>query len=311
MSRIHEALKRAEEERAGSSAPAADAGKPAEHIEEAAPIATAPDPAAAQEMITWDEFVARCPKAEWDPEKETVLFFQAKREKVGMEEFRVLRSRLYQMQEKTGLKKLLVTSALPKEGKSFISANLAQVLCHRNGRRALLVDADLRAPNLHHMFGIESSPGLSEYLRGEKDEFSVIHGGPMDGLFTVPAGSLVRNPAELATNGRLKDLFARVENLFDWIIIDSPPVPVAETGLLATYCDGVIMVVRAESTPFHIARKARRELEERFIVGVILNGIDPYNSPYTHYYYNYYSANKDKKHRHKGQKPARTVQVAS
>lgn len=303
MSRIHEALKRAEQARAASANPPATTSDESGIAKSAVPADTLSDAQPGEvTTVSLEELEARCARSTWSPQENTVLFFEANRERVGMEEFRVLRSRLYQMQEKTGIKKLLITSALPREGKSFVAANLAQVLCHRNGRRALLVDADLRAPNLHKMFGIASKPGLSDYLLGEKDLFDVISAAPADGLFTIPAGNLARNPAELATNGRLKHLFAQVETLFDWIIVDSPPVPVSETGLLATYCDAVLLVVRSETTPFHIARKARAELEDRLLIGVVLNGIDPQNSPYTHYYYNYYAANKTyRKIQHKKQ----------
>jgi len=118
---------------------------------------------------------------------------------------------------------VLVTSALPKEGKSFTAANLAQVLVRQHGRRVLLIDADLRGPRLHLMLGTTSSPGLSDYLKGEKDEFSIMQRGPLESLFFIPSGHEIENPAELVANGRLRFLLQRVEPLFDWIIIDSPP----------------------------------------------------------------------------------------
>ena len=95
----------------------------------------------------------------------------------GTEEFRTLRSRLYHMREKMPLKKLLVTSALPKEGKSFTAANLAQVMVRQHGRSVLLIDADLRGPRLHLMLGTTSGPGLSDYLQGKNDEFSIMQRG--------------------------------------------------------------------------------------------------------------------------------------
>jgi len=90
-------------------------------------------------------------------------------------------------------------------------------------------------------------------------------------------------------NGRLKFLLNRVEPLFDWIIIDSPPaVPVSDASLLANFCDGVLIVVRSNTTPFDIARKARQEFEDKHLVGVVLNGIEPDSSPYSRYYYGSY-----------------------
>src|SRR5260370_13012403 len=149
----------------------------------------------------------------------------------GAEEFRTLRSRPYHTREKMTLKNLLVTSALPKEGKSFTSANLAQVLVRQHGRRVLLIDADLRGPRLHMMLGTTSSPGLSDYLQGRSDEFSIMQRGPMENLFFIPSGDEISNPAELVANGRLKFLLQRVEALVDCIIIDSPPaVPASDAG---------------------------------------------------------------------------------
>src|SRR5207302_8424757 len=136
-------------------------------------------------------------------------------------------------------------------------------------------DGDLRNPQLHNLLGTEPGPGISEYLRSENDEFSIIQRGSMENLFLIPAGRNSGNPAELVANGRLKFLLNRVEPLFDWIIIDSPPaVPVSDAGLLANYCDGVLIVVRSNATPFDIARKARQEFRDTSLVGVVLNGID-------------------------------------
>jgi capsular exopolysaccharide synthesis family protein len=208
-----------------------------------------------------------------------------------MEEFRTLRSRLYQAREKQSLSKLLVTSALPKEGKSFTSANLAQVIVRQHGKRALVIDADLRNPQLHSLLGAEPGPGLCEYLRSEADECSILQRGPMENLFFIPAGRNSGNPAELVANGRMKFLLSRLEPMFDWIIIDSPPsVLVSDAGLLANYCDGVLLVVRSNSTPVDAAKRARREFAEKNVVGVVLNGISAELSPYSQYYYPSYGA---------------------
>jgi capsular exopolysaccharide synthesis family protein len=300
MSRIHEALKKAEEQRAtsqGSHAEAAQvvdipASEPlAPPVAQSPPFPAVPAPPAMPSFgasFTFDTLLARCAPANWSPDAKTMLFFNAEEQAYGTEEFRTLRSRLYQMREKQSLRKLLVTSALPKEGKSFVAANLAQVMVRQHGRRALLIDADLRGPRLHQALGTSSTPGLSEYLLGEADEFAVMQRGPMENLFFIPSGQMVSSPAELVANGRLKFLLNRLEPLFDWIIIDSPPaVPVSDAGLLANYCDGVLMVVRSNATPFDIARKARQEFREDHVVGVVLNGIAA-GSSYTQYYYSAY-----------------------
>lgn len=297
MSRIHEALKRAEQERAASQGgSSADPGRAVDTAApDAAPLATAVETAGSHAVaaapafsspFTFDTLLARCPQASWTPDSKTMLFFNAEEQGYGTEEFRTLRSRLYQIREKRPLKKVLVTSSLPKEGKSFVAANLAQVLVRQQGRRALLIDADLRSPRLHINLGTNSEPGLSEYLMGEADEFGVMQRGPMENLFFVPAGRLVSSPAELVANGRLKILLNLVEPLFDWIIIDSPPAAlVSDAGLLANQCDGVLMVVRSNATPFDVAHKARQEFRDKHLLGVVLNGVEVSSSNYSRYYY--------------------------
>jgi protein-tyrosine kinase len=246
-------------------------------------------------QYTFDTLLARCTQGEWRPDPKTMLFFNREENARGAEQFRTLRSRLYQMRDKVSLKKILVTSALPKEGKSFVSANLAQVLVKQHGRRVLLIDADLRVARLHSALGTTSAPGLGEYLLGESDEFSIMQRGPMDNLFFIPCGRYVAQPAELIANGRLKMLMQRVEPLFDWIIIDSPPaVPVSDASQLANFCDGVLMVVRSNSTPYDTAQKARQEFLGKTVVGVVLNGISRADS-YARYYYDVYEKTPQQK----------------
>jgi capsular exopolysaccharide synthesis family protein len=301
MSRIHEALKKAEQERAstqgGGALPGFASAPVAEHplagnapvgpaTAVAAPSMPSPGMPVFASPFSLDALLAGSVQSEWTPDPSTMLFLNGDDSARGAEEFRTLRSRLYHAREKMTLKKILVTSALPKEGKSFTSANLAQVLVRQHGRRVLLVDADLRGPRLHLMLGTPSSPGLSEYLQGENDEFSIMQRGPFENLFFIPSGREIGNAAELVGNGRLKALLQRVEPLFDWIIIDSPPViPVSDSSVLAKACDGVLMVVRSNTTPFDMARKARQEFPAEMLIGVVLNGTREDAMAYSRYYY--------------------------
>jgi capsular exopolysaccharide synthesis family protein len=288
MSRIHDALKRAEQERATSLGGHVESvldqtAAPAVNMPPMTQTATAvlpPMPSG----FTYESLLARCPETTWTPDPRTMLFFGDDENRVGSEEFRTLRSRLYQIREKLPLKKLMVTSALPKEGKSFVGTNLAQVMVRQHGRRALLIDADLRNPGMHRHLGAPQSPGLSEYLMGECDEYTVLQRGPMENLFFLPAGRVVSGAAELLANGRLKLLLQRVESMFDWIIVDSPPViPVADSTLLANFCDGILMVVRSNVTPADMARRARAEFQDKLLLGVVLNGAQ--TGKQSEYYY--------------------------
>jgi len=311
MSRIHDALKRAEQERATSTGTHVEPtlaepvyeqpdlrndgrreSMPAMPVMPAMPAMSSRQPSGGAAMpamgsaLNYESLLARCPQREWSPDPLTMLFFQDDENRVGAEEFRTLRSRLYQIREKMPLKRLMVTSALPKEGKSFVAANLGQVMVRQQGRRVLVIDADLRNPGMHRHLGATSSPGLSEYLLGECDEFAALQRGPMENLFFVPAGRIVPSAAELLSNGRLRLLLQRVESLFDWIILDtSPVIPVSDATLVATVCDGVIMVVRSNATPSDLARRAREEFPDKLLLGVVLNGIAPGDLSQTKYYY--------------------------
>jgi protein-tyrosine kinase len=289
VSRIHEALKRAEQDRAAAQGVQVESGQ-TENASSTPPVNDEVSAISAvptlSNRFSYETLIARCTPAHWSPDMKTMLFYNSE-QGPGTEEFRTLRSRLYQMREKQPLKKVLVTSSLPKEGKSFVAANLAQAMVRQQGRRVLLIDADLRAARLHLALGTALSPGLAEYLRGEADEFGIMQRGAMENLFFIPAGRSTSNPAELVANGRLPVLLSRVESLFDWIVIDSPPaVPVSDAGVMANHCDGVLMVVRSNTTPSDMARKARAEFDDKLLLGVVLNGIKR-SSEYSHYYSGY------------------------
>jgi protein-tyrosine kinase len=305
MSRIHEALKKAEQERMENPstivAPPIEEMPVAPVISERVPaVAAAPAVARAPKVVpeapeghgqfTHANLLVQCAKPEWKPDQDSILFLDNdSHHEVGMEEFRTLRSRLYRIRENRPLKTILVGSALPAEGKSFVSANLAQILSRQHGRRALLIDGDLRAPRLHKYFGAPLSPGLSDYLRGEANEFQVIQQSPSENLFFIPGGTTVGTPSELVSNGRIKTLIDRMSGIFDWIVIDSSPIlPVSDAGLLSQFCDGVLMVVLAAKTPSEMAQRACKEFKDRPLLGVVLNRVRAAGHYSSYYYYGRY-----------------------
>jgi protein-tyrosine kinase len=210
----------------------------------------------------------------WKIDPQTVLSFDAPHRDRAAEQFRSLRSRLYQLRDGQRLTSIVITSALPREGKSFVAVNLAQVLALHGERRVLLVDADLRNPRLHAVLGSSRSPGLSDRLLEETNNHEVLQRGSADNLFFVPAGRDVPGPTELLSNGRLHALLTQFEAYFDWIIIDSPCASeFSDACSLADCSDGVLMVVRANSTPCDIVRKSLDRFTERVLLGVVLNEI--------------------------------------
>jgi len=305
MSRIHEALKKAEEERSAAPTteviPAASGAANEREAAIAAPVwperssSTANETAPAQkavasslEHVRFEELLARCTHPTWHMDPNTNVFANPDLSPHGAEQFRTLRSRLYQLRSAQSLRTLLVTSSVPTEGKTFVTSNLAQAIVRQPDRRALIIDADLRRPRLHVPFDAPLAPGLSDYLRGEVDEAAIIQQGQEGNLCLIPGGAEVSNPSELLSNGRLKKLLDRLAPVFDWIIIDSPPcVPVADASILADSCDGVLLVVRAGSTPFEVAQRACQELQTKNVIGVVLNSVEQSQMHGSHYYYGY------------------------
>jgi len=306
MSRIHEALKKAEQDRAAQQnsgatdslfAPAQVISAPVESAPVQKPVVettfdvmarTAVMPAPSTGNVRFDEIRARCTKPKWHLDPSMNVFFNSDPATQGAEQFRTLRSRLYQLRGNQTLRTILITSSIPGEGKTFVSNNLAQAIVRQPDRRALIIDADLRRPRLHLPLGAPLSPGLADYLRGEVDEFAVIQNGQDGNLCFIPGGNEVTNPSELLSNGRLKVLLDRMTPAFDWVILDSPPcLPVADASVLGDMCDGVLLIVRSGSTPSEVAQKACQELQGKNIVGVVLNAAEK-GHLYDSYYYEGY-----------------------
>lgn len=299
MSRIHDALKKAEEDKMQKSPADLPQVEPVayavadETTHEAAAAAMAPISAGQQVVVSpghAEAALQRCKSVQWRPDRRVALFLDANSQVApGMEEFRTLRARLFQMRAKKPLKTILISSALPAEGKSFVSGNLAQVFARQRGGRTLLIDCDLRKPQLHETLGAPKTPGVSEYLQGKVDEFSIIQKASYDDLFFIPGGETGPHTPELIGNGKLKTLLQNLGPLFSWIVLDSSPTaPVSDASRIAEFCDGVILVVRAASTPASMAEMAKREFRDRPILGVVLNQVSQSEPTYSKYYYSQY-----------------------
>jgi capsular exopolysaccharide synthesis family protein len=295
MSRIHDALKRATEERSSKKGTSVEpilaevAGKVSDDARFSTQLAKSAllekvdvkNPSLAQ----FQELAKRCSHPNWKIDSRMSVFQGEGGKKVGAERFRTLRSRLYQLATAQPLKRVLITSSVPAEGKSFVASNLAQSIIRQEDRRVLLIDADLRASRLHLMLGAPSSPGLAEYLRGEADVLSVLQNGAEGNLYFIPSGSAVKNPSELLASERMKKLLDSVTPMFDWILLDSPPtLPVHDASVLADLCDGVLFVVRAGQTNYEIAAKGLAEFREKNPLGVVLNGVVDVAEGYGYYY---------------------------
>lgn len=167
------------------------------------------------------------------------------------EQFRQIRTSLSYLGLGSKKKKVLVTSSIPGEGKSFVSANLAISLALTD-KKVVLLEVDLRKPKLSEIFGMSSTAaGISNYLVGEKEADEIIKRTQVNSnLFIISAGPIPPNPSELILNGRIQELLAYLENAFDYIVIDTAPVsPVTDAYLLSQFCDATLYVVRHAYTP--------------------------------------------------------------
>jgi capsular exopolysaccharide synthesis family protein len=195
-----------------------------------------------------------------------------------------------------------VSSGLPQEGKSFVSANLAVSLARHKNSKVLLIDGDMRRYTLHELLGTESHPGLAEYLAGkataeqimqrpEENEALSSVGHALSNLTFVPGGNGGDKAADLSGNPRFGELLRQVAPYFDWIVVDSSPViPVSDGVNLARSCDGVLLVARAGVTKYLVAQRAAAELRASHVLGFVLNAV--HENPQTGSYYGY-NSNKE------------------
>lgn len=296
MSRIHEALRKAELEASAITTAEVQpvdretAARPTqENAAQSAEIRSELQPPPVADLLqvkrSWnlEDIQRRCAQVKWEPNSLIDVFGDENLE--AAEQFRTLRSRLYHLRSEKKLRVVLVTSAIANDGKTFVASNLAQVIVRQPDRRVLLIDADLRSSNMHAVLGAPVAPGLSDYLSGAADEMAVIQHGREGGLYFIAGGKSASNASELLSNGRLKTLIESAVSCFDWVIIDSPPsLPVADASVIAGLCDGILLVVRASATPSSAATKVTRELQKRNLLGVVLNAVDEKTLTYGSYY---------------------------
>jgi capsular exopolysaccharide synthesis family protein len=208
------------------------------------------------------------------------------KESLAAEKFRFLAVRLRQMQQTRVLKKVLITSSVPREGKSTVAANLACTLARRARQRTLLLDGDLRRPSLTNIFGLGKIPGLCEWLQGDSGPADSIYHLEEACLWILPAGSTPRNALELMQSGRLSALMDQLTAWFDWIVIDTPPVlPLADTSVWMRLCDGVVLVTRQGTSEKRQLQRGLDTIERSKLIGALLNCSS--NASHNDYYYHY------------------------
>ena len=205
---------------------------------------------------------------------DTIVFDQPM--SAAAETFRMVRTNLAFMSQERPLRSLVVTSALPLEGKTTVAVNLATSLA-QYGRSTLLVDADLRRPRVHRVFGMDKDIGLTSLMVGDATLREAVKSSPVEGLSILPAGPIPPNPSELLHSTAFDRIKEDLLNHYDWVIFDSPPMgAVTDAAVLAPQVDGVLLVVRAGRTTRDSVISARKQLASVSgrLVGSVLNDID-------------------------------------
>jgi capsular exopolysaccharide synthesis family protein len=203
---------------------------------------------------------------------------------LAAEKFRFLGVRLRQLQQKRALKKVLVTSTIPQEGKSLVAANLACTLARRGQHKVLLLDGDLRRPSLGKLFGLGAIPGISEWLQRQGEPTRCIYQLEGTRLWILPAGNSPQNALELMQSGKLAGLMQKLTAWFDWIVIDSPPVlPLGDTSIWMRVADGALLIARQGVTEKKLLKKGLEALDPSKLLGTVLNGST--KTAHSDYYY--------------------------
>ena len=293
MSRVHDALRRAETGTAGNEEAAAPAEalepQPEEHrTPEFLPVGGSAITATPLVRLNIQpELLAEVQVVAFTPAPESHLLDLNNAHESPAEEFRTLRTRLNHLQSLQPLHTVVVTSPSPAEGKTFTAVNLALAQAHLTESSVLIGDFDLRRPIVHNLFQIERAPGLSDYLTGRCSFAEALR--KIDGmnLYILPAGTPVKNPLELLNMRQAKQLFEELPRSFSWAIFDTPPLLFsADANLLATLADGTVLVVKIGTTSFDNVTRAIQSLCENYVLGIVANGAraSELYSKYTYYY---------------------------
>jgi capsular exopolysaccharide synthesis family protein len=206
---------------------------------------------------------------------------------VAIEQYRRLAAVLHDLRLQNGPKTLTVSSSTLHEGKTLTIANLALTLSESYHQRVLLIDADLRRPSLHEIFGIANGPGLVDIGRGAAIRPPYVEISSCLSLLT--AGHAVANPLAILTSDQVRATVADAASRFDWVLIDTPPVGLLpDAQLIARLTDGVLFVIAADTTPYALVKRCIAELGADRIVGTVLNRVERRALP-TDNYGRYYS----------------------
>lgn len=235
-----------------------------------------------QESLRWEDIADFIPMCR--PEDHLITLDNGT--ELGTEKFRLLQSRLRQMSLLRKINTVLITSAVPEDGKSLVAANLAISLATHTNLKVLLLEGDLHKPTLAKKLGLAGRPGLSECLSNAGTlEKSCYHLGNND-LWVLPSGRPQEHPLSLLQSAIFQRIFAVLSSAFDWILIDSPPLlPLADAGFWAQQSDGILLIVRNAHTPRELLKRSLEMIDRSKLIGVVFNDSQPTEHDYYKRYY--------------------------
>ena len=278
MSRVYEALRQSELEK-GVTPTLLDPDTFLSASTPTTPVINRPDTG-----LAWNDIGSLLPTVSEDSRVVTLT----ESNNLGAEKFRLLRARLRNLRERQQLQKLVITSAVPNDGKTLVAMNLAVCLAKQTNEKILLLEGDLRKPTLGEHLGIKSLPGVGEWWASVDEPVSkFIYRFDDLQLWILPAGSAPENPVNILQSSRFLELCKQLSTCFDWIIIDAPPLlPMADVSFWSRQADGLLLVVREGCTPKAILQKGLDTLDNPKVIGVVLNEArEVESSYYSHYYY--------------------------
>jgi len=231
----------------------------------------------------------------WDIEAERVeprLVSITQPHSTYCEEYRSLRTHVLHRSQKQKLQSIVIASINPSEGKSITALNLSWLLAQTDGVKCLIIDSDLRMPSLADYLGIETDKGLSDVLAEKASvKDSIIKLNPA-GLYIMPGGEARNDVAELISGPKFKEILREVREIFDFVIIDAPPLGIfTDAAVLINHADGAMLVVRAGRTSYSSIDRVMETLPRDRMLGVVLNQSEDVLDE-SHYNYGYYNKNR-------------------
>jgi capsular exopolysaccharide synthesis family protein len=294
MTRLADALERANA-RAAAAQATAPAAVPGHHAPPAPPLTLVNGPTAEPEPRMGGTPLIALPNrpngpAAWrtDPELIGKLVGTDDFSSGAREQYRKLAALLHHAQVERGLKVVMTSSALPGEGKSLTAVNTALTLSESYQRRVLLIDADLRRPTIQRLFGIPPIAGLNEALKAPEDQTMTVT-QVTERLFVLPAGRPDADPISGLTSPRMQRVLAHAATVFEWVIVDTPPLGLLpDASLLTNWVGGVLLVVRCGKAPYSLVKRTVDAVTRERILGVIMNAVDLAHDRNAGGYYEYY-----------------------